>query len=171
MMNIKNKVLAALALAVFVLPVMAFAQAIPASVLQAQIVALEAQLQTLEAQLQAQTGGSTWCYTFTTDLSVGMTGSGVTALQTALQKDGESVTVNGTFDDQTRRCRYWISAEIFKRCFDPIRPFEWHRLCRRSDESQTECPFRMQCHEAHANADLRLCGSAVGMRLCPRTFV
>ena len=30
-----------------------------------------------------------------------MTGPGVTALQTALQKDGESVTVNGTFDDQT----------------------------------------------------------------------
>jgi len=30
-----------------------------------------------------------------------MSGAAVTALQTALQKDGESVTVNGTFDDRT----------------------------------------------------------------------
>ena len=41
------------------------------------------------------------CYTFTTNLSLGMTGSGVSALQADLQKDGEAVTANGAFDDQT----------------------------------------------------------------------
>lgn len=41
------------------------------------------------------------CYSFNTNLSIGMSGSGVTALQTALQKDGESVKITGTFDDQT----------------------------------------------------------------------
>jgi peptidoglycan hydrolase-like protein with peptidoglycan-binding domain len=70
-----------------------------------------AQVQVLQAQLAAQGGSGTgttttttttaWCYTFTTNLSVGMTGPAVTALQTALQNDGESVTATGTFDDQT----------------------------------------------------------------------
>ena len=90
-MNIKNKVLAALALAVFVLPVMAFAQSVPSQtgILQAQIAALKAQLQTLEAQLQTQTGGGTaWCYTFTDNLSIGMTGSGVTALRPRFRRTG-----------------------------------------------------------------------------------
>ena len=32
---------------------------------------------------------------------VGQNGSAVTALQTGLQNDGESVTINGTYDDQT----------------------------------------------------------------------
>jgi hypothetical protein len=75
--------------------------AVPSTGLQAQIQALYAQIQQLEAQLKQQGQTTSWCYTFTTNLSIGMTGSGVTALQTALQKDGESVTVNGTFDDQT----------------------------------------------------------------------
>ena len=42
-----------------------------------------------------------FCYNFSNNMSIGTNGSGVTALQTALQNDGESVTVNGTFDDQT----------------------------------------------------------------------
>jgi hypothetical protein len=41
------------------------------------------------------------CYTFSTNLRVGMSGSAVTALQTALKKDGESVSITNTFDDQT----------------------------------------------------------------------
>lgn len=70
--------------------------------LQAEIQSLTAQLTQLEAQLAAQGGSTnTWCYNFNTNLSIGMSGAAVTALQTALQKDGESVTMTGTFDDQT----------------------------------------------------------------------
>ena len=70
--------------------------------LQAEIQSLTAQLTQLEAQLAAQGGAANaWCYNFNTNLSIGMSGAAVTALQTALQKDGESITINGTFDDQT----------------------------------------------------------------------
>ncbi len=102
MKNINSKVLAALVLAVFVLPVAVSAQSMTTAQLQAEIQQLEAQLQVLQQQLALTQGGSAaWCYTFNTNLSIGMTGLGVTALQTALQKDGESVMANGTFDDQT----------------------------------------------------------------------
>lgn len=82
------------------LPGISSAQSV--SALQAEINSLLAEVQQLETQLAA-TGGSTanWCYSFNTNLSIGMSGSAVTALQTALQKDGESVSVNGSFDDQT----------------------------------------------------------------------
>jgi peptidoglycan hydrolase-like protein with peptidoglycan-binding domain len=70
--------------------------------LQQEIASLTAQLQALEAQLAAAGGSTaTWCHTFNGNLSIGMSGSDVTALQTALQKDGESTTINGAFDDQT----------------------------------------------------------------------
>jgi len=117
-MNIKSKMVAALALAVFVLPGITLAQTLPSgpasnASLQAQIQALLAQVQQLQSQLSAQGGGTTasgiptpsapaaWCYTFNTNLSIGMSGSAVAKLQTALQEDGESVVVNGTFDDRT----------------------------------------------------------------------
>jgi peptidoglycan hydrolase-like protein with peptidoglycan-binding domain len=101
-MNIKTKIVTALTLAVLVVPGISFAQTTSVADLQTLIASLMAQVQQLQAQLAAQTGGTTsWCYTFNTNLSVGMSGSAVSALQTALQKDGESVTVNGTFDDQT----------------------------------------------------------------------
>lgn len=98
-MRIRNNVVAVFALALLVLPGISFGQS--TIDLQAQIQSLLTQIQVLEGQLQAQGGNTAWCYTFDTNLSIGMTGLGVTALQTALQKDGESVTVNGTFDDQT----------------------------------------------------------------------
>jgi peptidoglycan hydrolase-like protein with peptidoglycan-binding domain len=53
------------------------------------------------ANVQAALTGGNFCYNFSTNLRIGNSGSAVTALQTALQKDGESVVVNGTFDDQT----------------------------------------------------------------------
>ena len=78
------------------------AQTQSVATLQQEIASLTAQLQPLEAQLTAAGGSTTaWCYTFNNNLSIGMTSNEVTELQTALQKDGESVTVNGTFDDQT----------------------------------------------------------------------
>jgi peptidoglycan hydrolase-like protein with peptidoglycan-binding domain len=78
------------------------AQTMSVAQLQAEIQSLTAQLTQLETQLAAAGGSTTaWCYTFNNNLSIGMSGNAVTELQTALQKDGESVTVNGTFDDQT----------------------------------------------------------------------
>lgn len=78
------------------------AQSMTSAQLQAQIASLTTELQSLEQQLAAQGGNTaTWCYTFDSNISVGMGGPAVTALQTALQKDGETVTVNGSFDDQT----------------------------------------------------------------------
>jgi len=87
-------------LGALLLPGISSAQSVDA--LQAQLNSLLAQVQQLEAQLaQAQGGSAQWCHAFNTNLSINMSGSEVNALQTALQKDGESVTVNGTFDDQT----------------------------------------------------------------------
>jgi peptidoglycan hydrolase-like protein with peptidoglycan-binding domain len=101
-MNIKTKIVAAFTLAVLVAPGISMAQTMSVAQLQAEIASLTAQLTQLESQLAAS-GGSTavWCYTFNNSLSIGMSGAAVTALQTALQKDGESITVSGTFDDQT----------------------------------------------------------------------
>ena len=44
---------------------------------------------------------SQFCYNFNSNLSMGQNGSAVIALQTALQKDGESVSITSTFDEQT----------------------------------------------------------------------
>lgn len=94
--------LAALAFAVFVVPGVCLAQSQSVASLKAKIQSLTVQLQSLEAKLPAAGGTTaTWCYTFNTNLSIGMSGSAVAAIQTALQKDGESATVNGTFDDRT----------------------------------------------------------------------
>ena len=101
-MNIKTKLVTVLTLAVLVVPGISMAQTMSVAQLQAEIQSLTAQLTQLEAQLAAAGGSTTaWCYTFNNNLYVGMSGNEVTELQTALQKDGESVTVNGTFDDQT----------------------------------------------------------------------
>jgi peptidoglycan hydrolase-like protein with peptidoglycan-binding domain len=101
-MHINHKVLAVATLAVFVLPVVASAQSMTSAQLQAEIQALTAQLNALEQQLAAQGGTTTaWCHTFTTNLRIGMMGPDVTALQEALEKDGEQITQTGTFDDQT----------------------------------------------------------------------
>jgi hypothetical protein len=101
-MHIKNKAFTVFVLAVFVLPLVASAQSMTVPQMQAQIASLMAEVRSLEQQLAAAGGTTgTWCYSFDTNLRIGMAGPDVTALQTALQKDGESVTVNGTFDDQT----------------------------------------------------------------------
>jgi hypothetical protein len=100
-MNIKNKIVAALTLAVLVAPGISLAQTMSVAQLQTEIQSLTAQLQSLETQLAAAGESTAWCYSFNDNLSIGMSGAAVTALQTALQKDGESVTVNGTFNDQT----------------------------------------------------------------------
>ena len=101
-MHLKNNLIAALALAVLVLPGVSFAQTQSVAELQAELTSLMAQMQSLQQQLAAlQGGGTEWCYTFTSNMQVGATGANVSALQTALTKDGESVDSTGTFDDQT----------------------------------------------------------------------
>lgn len=93
--------IAALVMAVvLVLPSISSAQTVAG--LQAQIQALLAQVQALQAQLtQLQGGTTTWCHTFNTNLGVGASGPEVTALQTALQKEGFSVAISGNYDEQT----------------------------------------------------------------------
>lgn len=117
-MPTKYKLIAALALAAFVVPVVASAQTSTVAQLQAEIQSLLSQLQSLQQQLVVARGGSTstamptststaapmpapWCHSFTGNLSMGMSGAGVIALQGALQKDGESVSSTGMFDSQT----------------------------------------------------------------------
>ncbi len=85
----------------FLAPQTGFAQTTDVASLQAQIAALLQQIQSLQAQLASTQGGTASCYTFNNNLMIGSTGTDVTELQTMLQKNGESVNVNGTFDDQT----------------------------------------------------------------------
>lgn len=82
-------------------PCISLAQTQSVASLQAELQQLLAQVSSLETQIAAQGGNSSWCYSFTTNLSIGMSGNAVTELQTVLQKDGESVQVTGTFDDHT----------------------------------------------------------------------
>lgn len=96
-----TKLTSAAAITVILLPTFSLAQTKNIAEIQAEIASLTAQLNQLEAQLTAQGSSSAWCYTFADSLSIGMSGDSVTALQTALQKDGESIMVNGRFDDQT----------------------------------------------------------------------
>jgi hypothetical protein len=100
-MHIKTRIITALTLAVLLVPGITLAQALSVAQLQAQIQSLTAQLRSLESQLAAAGGSTASCYTFNSNLSIRMTGNAVTELQTALQKDGESVEVTGIFDDQT----------------------------------------------------------------------
>jgi hypothetical protein len=98
--------------------------------LEAEIQSLLAELNTLETQVgqkapapstgpspitltpvtstvQGKSGGSAfgsaegWCFEFGSNLGPGSTGSGVTALQEALQAKGVSVNVTGNYDPQT----------------------------------------------------------------------
>jgi hypothetical protein len=81
-----------------VLPQISSAQSL--SDLQAEITALLAQVQSLQQQL-AGTSSASWCHEFSGNLSIGQSGAEITALQAVLQKDGESVNITGSFDDQT----------------------------------------------------------------------
>ncbi|MDR3548075.1 MAG: peptidoglycan-binding protein [Candidatus Pacebacteria bacterium] len=98
---------------------MSFAAAIPAAHAQttttttstlsaSQVAALQAQIASLQAQLSAATGTSSTgaSVTFTRDLTVGSTGSDVTALQTWLisHGDGQSIAAGATgyFGAQTK---------------------------------------------------------------------
>ncbi len=76
--------------------------------LEGEIQALLAQVQVLQQELaQAIQSGNTtsagigWCHIFTTNLSLGNSGSEVQALQTALQKQNVSVNITGIFDSST----------------------------------------------------------------------
>lgn len=100
-MSLKTKVVGALAFAVLIVPGISLVHAQSVADLQSEIQGLLAQLAQLQAQLLAQQGNGSFCYTFTNNISLGQSGTDVTNLQTALQKDGESITISNTFDDQT----------------------------------------------------------------------
>jgi peptidoglycan hydrolase-like protein with peptidoglycan-binding domain len=124
-MNIKNKLIAALALAVFVLPSVSLGQTVSNVALQAQIQVLLAEVQQLQAQLAAQGGGTASCHVFNNNLSIGMTGSEVTALQTALNYDGyiapgdSSLATNGIFDERTASAVVWFQEKNRSEILDP----------------------------------------------------
>jgi peptidoglycan hydrolase-like protein with peptidoglycan-binding domain len=98
----KTKLAGALILAFLVAPSITLAQTQSVASLQAELQQLLAQVSALETRITTQGSSTTpWCYTFNSNLSIGMSGASVTGLQTALQRDGDSVQVTGTFDDQT----------------------------------------------------------------------
>ena len=90
-------VAAILSVAVLLVPIRSMADT--TADLNAQIQELYAQIKQLQAQLTS--GSSGFCYSFNNNVSIGQTGGDVTNLQTALRKDGESVGVSGSFDEQT----------------------------------------------------------------------
>src|SRR5579864_1512976 len=101
-----TNVLLVVAMAIFILPSISSAQvSTPTAIaLQAQIAALLAQIQALQQQLATVQGsGVIWCHTFTTNLGVGSSGSEVSALQQALQKENFEATgsQSGTYDEMT----------------------------------------------------------------------
>lgn len=73
--------------------------------LQALIAQLQAQIASLNQQviqLQANTATTTiWCHNFNANLRIGDTGSEVTALQTALQKEGFLNSTSNNYDEKT----------------------------------------------------------------------
>lgn len=112
MKNLKKYVPLAIFVAFFAVPnLVQTAQA--AALTQGQISAVVTLLQSFGVDqttinsVQVALGGTptntstSWCHTFNTDLQIGNSGSEVTALQTALQKEGFSVQVSGTFDEAT----------------------------------------------------------------------
>jgi Putative peptidoglycan binding domain len=102
-MHVNPRVGVAFALVWFVVPGISFAQTQSVASLQAELQSLIAEVTSLEARLAAAEPSTTvaWCYTFTNNLSIGMSGDAITQLQTSLRDNGESVRITGTFDDQT----------------------------------------------------------------------
>jgi len=90
---------------VLIMPITA--KAATTAEIQAQINALMAQIKALQAQLaQLQSQPATWCHDFNVNLKIGDTGSEVSALHTALSKDGfgaylEADKVNSEFGEGT----------------------------------------------------------------------
>ena len=93
--------MALFAVALFLIP---YGPARAAALTPSQVAALEAQIASLQAQLSAATGSGSASVTFTRDLTVGSTGSDVTALQTWLIAHGYSIPAGptGYFGAETR---------------------------------------------------------------------
>ena len=95
-MKIKSFVLAAVLVTAVLCFGVAKAQTTDTATLIAQ---LQAQIQSLMQQIQqliAQQGGQTWCHTFNTNLGVGSGGDEVSALNSALSREGLSVSLSGS---------------------------------------------------------------------------
>ena len=92
----KRYILLAIFLALILLITPNFGLGATSAEIQSQIQAIMAQIQALQqklAQLQNQQGDDrAWCHTFNTNLMIGNTGDEVSALQTALQKEGFSIS-------------------------------------------------------------------------------
>jgi len=70
--------------------------------LLAQITKLQTQIAQLQKQIaELQGKPAVWCHDFNTNLRIGDSGSEITALRTALQKEGFLTEVSGEFDEKT----------------------------------------------------------------------
>lgn len=88
-----KKLIVGLSMLLFVFPLMAGAQVSPS--VQAQINDLQNRILELQIQLaQMQNVGGTSCYTFNSNIGIGYSGSDVSALSTALNRDGVSFFQN-----------------------------------------------------------------------------
>jgi len=77
-------------------------KAITAEELLAEISRLQAQITQLQEQLaEIQGTPAVWCHNFNFNLRIGDSGSEITALQTALQKEGFLTEISGEFDEKT----------------------------------------------------------------------
>lgn len=102
----KHIVSAVLAFGILVSPALVQAQSLTSYQISSVISLLQSfgvdqsTINNVEVALGGTSTGNS-CYNFSTDLSIGMSGPAVTALQTALQNDGESLAITGTYGDQT----------------------------------------------------------------------
>lgn len=83
------------------LVVAANAQAATTAEIQALIQSLQNQILALQQQLTPTQATVAWCHNFNINLKIGDAGSEITALQTALQKEGLSASITNQFDAKT----------------------------------------------------------------------
>ncbi len=101
------------------------AGAITVSELQAQIEELQNQIAQLQEQLQQldEAGtdiGQSWCYDFNNSITFGSGSGDVTALQTALQKEGlYTRTITGSFDAKTAESVTWFQEKYQAEVLSP----------------------------------------------------
>ena len=76
-------------------------QALTSAEIQVLIQQLQAQIASLQQLTQVGETATVWCHNFNNNLKIGDTGSEVTALQTALQKEGLSSSITNQFDEKT----------------------------------------------------------------------
>ncbi len=115
MKKIITSIVGVFVLSIMLFPLVSTAQINPPPedvVLQAQIASLLAQIKRLQEQLaQLQGGSGQFCHDFNTNLKIYSSGDEVTALQTALTKEGITLNISGSFDRFTETAVKWFQEK------------------------------------------------------------